>query len=356
MDELDEKCITASVLDNSNNLDNMEFDKKTDDDKFYDKIQLKQSDYSGDEWRTSCQFQLFWKGICVFDAVNNTIEDALVQIMNILRNPSSYKIKNLTTHKCFQYGCSNDATVKYQLKEEFSSQGQKLDKKESIFRHVRYFCDEHSCRGDCGLEDATRNYIKLDDSLKITDLSSDKCITASVLDNSDNLDNMEFDKKTDDDKFYDKIQLKIVPRYKQSDYSGDEWRTSCQFQLFLKGICVFDAINHTIEDALVQIMNILRNPSSYKIKNTKLDDSLKITDLSSDKCTEKLIKDLIAALACQHDQNREKINAILKKARENCYHDFLSYIAFPIMTLVKDLNDANLHELAEWAEDGKYDA
>ncbi|KKL91432.1 hypothetical protein LCGC14_1894780, partial [marine sediment metagenome] len=149
MDELDEKCITASVLDNSNNLDNMEFDKKTDDDKFYDKIQLKQSDYSGDEWRTSCQFQLFLKGICVFDAINHTIEDALVQIMNILRNPSSYKIKNT----------------------------------------------------------------KLDDSLKITDLSSDKCITASVLDNSDNLDNMEFDKKTDDDKFYDKIQLKIVPRY-----------------------------------------------------------------------------------------------------------------------------------------------
>ncbi len=141
----------------------MEFPCKMTDDRFYDEIKFKiiprhkESFASGDEWRTSCQIQLFSKGTCVYENCFGTIKDALISTLSVL---DTLLISN-TDHenKCFQYGCSNDATVKYEINERFSIVGEKLDKEEySQFRYYRKFCDEHSIRGDCSREDSDGNY------------------------------------------------------------------------------------------------------------------------------------------------------------------------------------------------------
>lgn len=64
---------------------------------------------------------------------------------------------------CDQEGCAEEATVTLRLKKEFCHQGHESDPDkfhpEGI---IRRFCKRHSRRGDCGLEDADRNYTVLE--------------------------------------------------------------------------------------------------------------------------------------------------------------------------------------------------
>src|SRR3989304_10108915 len=38
-----------------------------------------------------------------------------------------------------------------------------------------------------------------------------------------------------DDEWVDEIKLEVVPRYKESELSGDEWRVSTKISIFRKG-------------------------------------------------------------------------------------------------------------------------
>jgi hypothetical protein len=42
-------------------------------------------------------------------------------------------------------------------------------------------------------------------------------------------------KRHDDDKFFDAIEIKTVPRFKMSELSGDEWRVSTTVYVYRKG-------------------------------------------------------------------------------------------------------------------------
>ena len=42
----------------------------------------------------------------------------------------------------------------------------------------------------------------------------------------------------EDDEFYDRITLEVVPRYKTSGLSGDEWRVSTRVQAWRKGVLI----------------------------------------------------------------------------------------------------------------------
>lgn len=47
-------------------------------------------------------------------------------------------------------------------------------------------------------------------------------------------------KRHEDDDWIDEIKIIIVPRYKTSGMSGDEWRFSATVQLFRKGVLLFE--------------------------------------------------------------------------------------------------------------------
>lgn len=58
---------------------------------------------------------------------------------------------------CFQPGCMNKAVSTYQLRAEYDDYGREYISK--FFLYQRRFCKRHLERGDCGFEDADRNYI-----------------------------------------------------------------------------------------------------------------------------------------------------------------------------------------------------
>lgn len=68
-----------------------------------------------------------------------------------------------TDDLCFQVGCAEPAVSTCALKKRYSREGYERD---AVFgegrRHALRFCARHLRRGDCGLEDADRNYDVLD--------------------------------------------------------------------------------------------------------------------------------------------------------------------------------------------------
>jgi hypothetical protein len=58
-------------------------------------------------------------------------------------------------------------------------------------------------------------------------------------------------KRHHDDEFCDEINIKIVPRFKSSDLSGDEWRVSAVVQLFRKGMMYAEKSYNNMNSALL---------------------------------------------------------------------------------------------------------
>lgn len=130
----------------------------------FDEIRLitkprwKTSGLSGNEWRIAIFYQFFRKGklICE-DFCGHKMEDAVNYLpwKYVCEGDNGKMYFAGEDNICDQEGCSKKATVVYQLKKNFCREGH-----ESIpsIPTIRLFCDEHSKRGDCGLEDADANY------------------------------------------------------------------------------------------------------------------------------------------------------------------------------------------------------
>lgn len=69
--------------------------------------------------------------------------------------------------------------------------------------------------------------------------------------------------------------------------------------------------------------------------------------------TKLLVADLEAARTAK---NTHAVDWIIRRAKREHYHDFLSQLDTPCMELVKHLRQAGLSDMAAAAEDGKYDA
>lgn len=65
--------------------------------------------------------------------------------------------------KCFQAGCRRDATAVVLLKQQFGTEGVSrpswLKYPDGLHVSARAFCPTHRRRGDCGLDDADKNYL-----------------------------------------------------------------------------------------------------------------------------------------------------------------------------------------------------
>ena len=76
-----------------------------------------------------------------------------------------------------------------------------------------------------------------------------------------NLDESVFFLRHDDDEFYDRITVEVVPRYKTSSLSGDEWRISVRVQLWRKAAVVAERSWSKLEYALAGLHGWLQTLS-----------------------------------------------------------------------------------------------
>lgn len=60
------------------------------------------------------------------------------------------------------------------------------------------------------------------------------------------------------DEYVDEVRMEIVPRYKTSGLSGDEWRTSARTVLYRKGAEVKSRTYQSIEDAAAHLPWLLK--------------------------------------------------------------------------------------------------
>jgi hypothetical protein len=65
-------------------------------------------------------------------------------------------------------------------------------------------------------------------------------------------------KRHRDDEIFDDIRIRVVPRYKTSGLSGDQWRVSAVTELFRKGTLIYSRAYHTIDDATKHLPWLLR--------------------------------------------------------------------------------------------------
>jgi hypothetical protein len=138
----------------------------------FDEIRLvtipryKTSELSGDEWRISVHYQFYRKGALVhasggFRNMETAVAFAGAEYYRAIDDGKAYFAGE--GDRCDQEGCSEPATVTYKLKKQYCRQGHETDPYEfSPEPLIRRFCDRHSTRGDCGLDDADRNYEQLD--------------------------------------------------------------------------------------------------------------------------------------------------------------------------------------------------
>jgi hypothetical protein len=121
----------------------------------------KTSGLSGDEWRTAAHVDFFFKGRLVHQTGFRDVETAIAMLPGAVAeatSPIPTGVIDAEKVACDQTGCSKDAIARYFLKELYSARGEKLDASEKHARYYRQFCEVHLQRGDCGLEDADRNY------------------------------------------------------------------------------------------------------------------------------------------------------------------------------------------------------
>lgn len=138
------------------------------DSQAFDEIRLvtvpryKTSGMSGDEWRISVKFEFYRKGEKVHESGGiRNMETAVAflpaEFYRAIDDGKAYFAGE--SDKCDQEGCAETATVTYRLKKEFCRHGHETDPYDFDKRPLlRKFCERHSTRGDCGLEDADRNY------------------------------------------------------------------------------------------------------------------------------------------------------------------------------------------------------
>ena len=125
------------------------------------KPRYKTSGLSGDEWRTSMSI-LFMKDGNVIGALpgGRDMEVAIMTLGSRYFEAREEWNSGLTTSDptvCDQEGCSEPPAVWLRCKGRF-------DRRTGLEMHMaeggeyRAFCQRHSTRGDCGIDDADRNY------------------------------------------------------------------------------------------------------------------------------------------------------------------------------------------------------
>lgn len=135
----------------------------------------KTSAASGDEWRFSVVVELFRKGTLVAEKPvgGDMLAAAIEMARGLSMGPQQIEDDpHWITHvagphfvydeHCCQWGCPDGGTDTYVLKKRWSERC-KMSEPNTGRVHARKFCHTHRIRGDCGLDDADENYIRVDE-------------------------------------------------------------------------------------------------------------------------------------------------------------------------------------------------
>ena len=139
------------------------------DGQFVDEIRIvtvpryKESDLSGDEWRISACIEFVRKGQVVGTKGARDVATAARFLDWFLTHgleSGEIDVLNNIGNYCDQEGCCNPWTVRYAIKRRYGNDGKVRPRPEYMVGVTEYraFCDQHKVRGDCGLDDADRNY------------------------------------------------------------------------------------------------------------------------------------------------------------------------------------------------------
>lgn len=126
---------------------------------------FKQSGLSGDEWRFSTSVQFFFKNNLVHEESFGSMKYAVGALFHTMYSFLDHGIPDgvLDVEKitCDNPHCPNLWTKIMVMKKEFSEDGS-FEGHPKLGGSYRKFCEEHSHRGCCDLEDADDNYVILE--------------------------------------------------------------------------------------------------------------------------------------------------------------------------------------------------
>lgn len=167
--------VYATVVNDNAILAKRELHKRHRDDKWIDEVKIetiirwKESELSGDQFRTSVRVQLIRKGRVLIERGFGDMNTAVMYLPSMMATPcpAEQPWDDDTTLPddgslygdgimCDQVGCKELGTKKRTLINEYSNDGFKRPSYGR--RHYRVFCLKHSGRGDYALEDADNNY------------------------------------------------------------------------------------------------------------------------------------------------------------------------------------------------------
>lgn len=129
----------------------------------------KDSWLSGDEWRQAFIAELRFKGELIDTVRSRKLEDISLKVLSISMqhtpdgclcgtSEAADKMLKRERETCDQPGCAEEPSHFMVLIDEYSGCGEKLAPRDYEWNRFRQFCHKHKERGDCGLEDADRNY------------------------------------------------------------------------------------------------------------------------------------------------------------------------------------------------------
>lgn len=117
----------------------------------------KDSEMSGSEWRISAKIEFLRKGIVkhenYFGDVQTACGFAYAEMMRAQDDGKAYFAGE--AEFCDQESCKEIGTVRKYLKKSWCRSGHAEELHQPTYR---LFCEKHSRRGDCGLDDADTNY------------------------------------------------------------------------------------------------------------------------------------------------------------------------------------------------------
>jgi hypothetical protein len=120
----------------------------------------KESEMSGSEWRISAVVEFLRHGEVKASKHYSTIETAAGFLYGdmIRAAEDGAAFYGGEGDFCDQEGCTNKYTVKLKKKYDWCRSGHKSEQPSTQYRK---FCERHSSRGDCGLDDADQNYERI---------------------------------------------------------------------------------------------------------------------------------------------------------------------------------------------------
>lgn len=131
----------------------------------------KDSELSGSEWRISAKVEFLRNGIVKHEWFCGKVEAAATMMgfkfMEAMDNGIGYYASE--DDFCDQEGCKEKASVFLKKKADYCREGHKTEPPsrgnyaklgETPQGAIRQFCERHSRRGDCGLDDSDSNYEK----------------------------------------------------------------------------------------------------------------------------------------------------------------------------------------------------